>query len=124
MNCKEAKSTDNMKGKLYDLSQVKLFLGDDKQQLGNMISIFVSETPLMIQALNDNMQSSNLDEVRFYAHKLKSSIDLFQINGLQQDIRSLEKLAGEKNNVTIIQQYVSDITNTLEVVIEEMQKEV
>lgn len=113
-----------MKGKLYDLSQVKMFLGNDKQQLGNMISIFVSETPLMIQALNDNMQSSNLDEVRFYAHKLKSSIDLFQINGLQQDIRALEKLAGEKNNVTVIQQYVSDITNTLEVVIEEIRKEV
>lgn len=113
-----------MKGKLYDLGQVKLFLGDDKQQLGNMISIFVSETPTMIQALNENMQNKNLDEVRFYAHKLKSSIDLFQINGLQQDIRDLEKLAMEKNDVTSIQQYVSDITNTLESVIEEIQKEV
>ena len=113
-----------MKGKIYDLSQVKLFLGDDKQQLGNMISIFVSETPVMIQALNENMQSKNLEEVRFYAHKLKSSIDLFQINGLQQDIRALEKLAGEKSDVTTIQQYVSDITHTLESVIEEIQKEV
>jgi HPt (histidine-containing phosphotransfer) domain-containing protein len=113
-----------MKGKIYDLSQVKLFLGDDKQQLGNMISIFVSETPVMIQALNENMQTKNLDEVRFYAHKLKSSIDLFQINGLQQDIRDLEKLASEKSDVTTIQQYVSDITITLESVIEEIQKEV
>ena len=113
-----------MKGKLYDLGQVKLFLGDDKQQLGNMISIFVSETPTMIQALNENMENKNLEEVRFYAHKLKSSIDLFQINGLQQDIRDLEKLAMEKNDVTSIQQYVSDITITLESVIEEIQKEV
>ena len=113
-----------MKGKLYDLGQVKLFLGDDKQQLGNMISIFVSETPTMIQALNENMENKNLEEVRFYAHKLKSSIDLFQINGLQQDIRDLEKLAMEKNDVTSIQQYVSDITITLKSVIEEIQKEV
>jgi len=113
-----------MKGKLYDLGQVKMFLGDDKQQLGNMISIFVSETPLMIQALNENMQNYNLDEVRFYAHKLKSSIDLFQINGLQQDIRVLEQLAVEKTDVPSIQKYVSDITDTLESVIEEIQKEV
>ena len=113
-----------MKGKIYDLSQVKLFLGDDKQQLGNMISIFVNETPVMIKALNENMQSKNLEEVRFYAHKLKSSIDLFQINGLQQDIRALEKLATEKSDVTTIEQYVSDITDTLESVIEEIQKEV
>ena len=113
-----------MKGKLYDLSQVKLFLGDDKQQLGNMISIFVNETPIMIQALNDNMQSKNLEEVRFYAHKLKSSIDLFQINGLQQDIRVLETLAKERSDVTAIEQYVSAITNRLESVIKEIQKEV
>ena len=113
-----------MKGKIYDLSQVKLFLGDDKQQLGNMINIFVSETPVMIQALNENMQNKNLEEVRFYAHKLKSSIDLFLINGLQQDIRDLEQLAREKRDVTTIQQYVSDITVTLETVIEEIQKEV
>jgi HPt (histidine-containing phosphotransfer) domain-containing protein len=113
-----------MKGKLYNLSQVKLFLGGDKQQLGNMISIFVSETPIMIKALNDNMLDNNYDEVRFYAHKLKSSIDLFQINGLQNDIRVLEKLALEKGDVPAIQQYVSDITVTLETVIEEIQKEV
>jgi hypothetical protein len=114
----------DMKGKLYDLSQIKLFLGDDKQQLGNMISIFVTETPVMIKALNENMQTKNLEEVRFYAHKLKSSIDLFQINGIQQDIRVLEQLAVEKNDVPLIEQYVSDITNTLETVIVEIQKEV
>ena len=114
----------DMKGKLYDLSQVRMFLGNDKQQLGNMISIFVSETPHMIKALNENMDSKNLEEVRFYAHKLKSSIDLFQINGLQKDIRVLEQLAGEKNDVPTIEQYVSDITDTLESVITEIQKEV
>ncbi len=113
-----------MKGKLYNLGQVKLFLGDDKQQLGNMIGIFVNETPVMIRALNENMEIGNYEEIKFYAHKLKSSIDLFQINGLQNDIRVLEQLAGEKNNVSAIQQYVSDISNTLETVIEEIQKEV
>ena len=115
---------DTMKGKIYDLSQVKMFLGDDRQQLGNMISIFIHETPVMIRALNENMESQNYDEVRFYAHKLKSSIDLFQINGLQKDIRRLEELAGDKTDVRTIQQYVSDITNKLESVIEEIQKEV
>ncbi len=115
---------NGMKGKLYNLSQVRLFLGNDKQQLGNMISIFVQETPVMIRALNDNMEDKNYEEVRFFAHKLKSSIDLFQINGLQQDIRALEKLASEQNNVPAIQQYVSEITDTLESVIEEIQKEV
>ena len=113
-----------MKGKLYNLSQVKLFLGNDQQQLGNMIGIFINETPVMIKALNENMLDRNYEEVRFYAHKLKSSIDLFQINGLQNDIRVLEKLAQEKDDVPALQQYVSDITITLETVIEEIQKEV
>ena len=113
-----------MKGKLYDLSQVRMFLGDDKQQLGNMISIFLSETPVMIKALNDNLTIRNYDEVRFYAHKLKSSIDLFQINGLQKDIRVLEQLAGEKSDESAIEQYVSEVTSTLQNVMEEIRNEV
>jgi HPt (histidine-containing phosphotransfer) domain-containing protein len=113
-----------MKGKLYNLSQVKMFLGDDKQQLGNMISIFLSETPVMIKALNENLSNRNYDEVKFYAHKLKSSIDLFQINGLQNDIRVLEQLANEKSDETAIEQYVSEVTNTLQNVMEEIKNEV
>lgn len=113
-----------MKGKLYDLNQVKLFLGDDKQQLGNMINIFLSETPIMLKALNDNLANHNLDEVKFYAHKLKSSIDLFQIDGLQNDIRVLEQLALEKKDIPAIGQYIADITGTLENVMIEIGKEV
>ena len=78
-----------MNGKLYNLSQVKLVLGDDQQMLGNMITIFLNETPIMLKALNENCESKNYDEVKFYAHKLKSSIDLFQIDGIQNDIREL-----------------------------------
>lgn len=113
-----------MKGKLYNLSQVKLFLGDDKQQLGNMITIFLNETPTMLKALNENCESRNFEEVKFYAHKLKSSIDLFQINGLQNDIRTLEKLAIEKKDLPAIGRYVTGITGTLNVVMSELIKEV
>lgn len=112
-----------MESKLYNLSQVKLFLGDDKQQLGNMITIFLNETPVMLKALNENCENRNYEEVKFYAHKLKSSIDLFQINGLQQDIRMLEKLALEKNDLPAIGRYVTGIIGTLEVVMDEISKE-
>ncbi len=113
-----------MKGKLYNLSQVKLFLGEDKQQLGNMINIFLNETPLMLKALNDHLDKRNYEEVKFYAHKLKSSIDLFQINGLQNDIRVLEKLAVDQDDLPAIGRYVKGITGTLNVVMKEIVKEV
>lgn len=113
-----------MKGKLYNLSQVKLFLGEDKQQLGNMINIFLNETPLMLKALNDQLEKQNYEEVKFYAHKLKSSIDLFQIDGLQNDIRILEKLAVEQDDLPAIGRYVKGITGTLNVVMKEIVKEV
>lgn len=109
---------------MYNLNQVKLFLGDDKQQLGNMITIFLNETPMMLKALNENCKNHNYEEVKFYAHKLKSSIDLFQINGLQNDIRVLEKLAVEKNDPPAIGRYVTGITGTLKVVMKEIEKEV
>lgn len=113
-----------MNGKLYNLSQVKLFLGDDKQQLGNMITIFLDETPIMLKALNDNCENKNYEEVKFYAHKLKSSIDLFQINGLQQDIRALERLAVEQKDFPTIGRYVTGITGVLENVMHDLEGEV
>jgi len=122
MSCNQKDKT--MKGKLYNLNQVRLFLGDDKQQLGNMIHIFLSETPLMLKALNDNMADSNYDEVKFYAHKLKSSIDLFQINGLQNDIRVLEKLAIDRNDIPAIGRYVKDIIGAMENVMQQIIDEV
>jgi primosomal protein N'' len=112
-----------MKGKPYDLSQVKMFLGNDKQQLGNMINFFLNEIPSMLDALNEHTRKNDLDEVRFFAHKLKSSIDLFQINGLQTDIRVLEKLAIEKTDIPALQQYVSGITHSLEHVMQEIKNE-
>lgn len=113
-----------MKGKIYDLEHIKLFLGEDKQQLENMITIFLSETPRMLNDLNQNFDQKKYDEVKFYAHKLKSSIDLFQINGLQKDIRVLEKLASEQNDIPGIEKYVSEITSTLEGVLMDIRKEV
>lgn len=112
-----------MKGKKYDLEHIKLFLGEDKQQLGNMINIFLSETPLMLADLNENFNQKNYDEVKFYAHKLKSSIDLFQINGLQTDIRILEKLASEQADIPGIKKYVLEISSTLEGVLMEIENE-
>ena len=112
-----------METKLYNLNQVKLFLGDDKQQLGNMITVFLNETPMMLKALNENCDNHNYEEVKFYAHKLKSSIDLFQIKGLQNDIRMHEKLAIEKKDPPAIGRYVTGITGTLEVVMKEIKKE-
>jgi hypothetical protein len=113
-----------MNGKLYNLSHVKLFLGDDEQQLGNMITIFLSETPIMLKALNENCECKNYEEVKFFAHKLKSSIDLFQIDGLQNDIRVLEKLAVDKHDLPAIGRYVTGITGVMENVMDEIEKEV
>jgi HPt (histidine-containing phosphotransfer) domain-containing protein len=113
-----------MKGKAYDLKHVKLFLGDDRQQLDNMITIFLSETPLTLTDLNNNLNEKNYDEVKFYAHKLKSSIDLFQINGLQDDIRTLEQLASGQEDIPSIDKYVNSITSTMEDVLVEIKKEI
>jgi HPt (histidine-containing phosphotransfer) domain-containing protein len=98
-------------------------VGEDQQQMTNMINIFVSEIPIMLKSLNENAASRNYEELKFYAHKLKSSIDLFQINGLQDDIRTLEKLATELNDIPALEKYVNDITATLENVLLEIQKE-
>ena len=99
--------------KLYNLSTVKEFVGDDEEQIIGLIMIFMEDVPEMVNKLFDGYEESDFEQVRFYAHKLKSSIDLFKITELQEEIRSLEINAKEKINMGNIPDQLTNIGDIL-----------
>ena len=99
--------------KLYNLDTVKEFVGDDEEQIIGLIMIFLEDVPEMVNKLFDGYEENDYEQVRFYAHKLKSSIDLFKITELQEEIRSLEKNAKEKINMGNIPNQLTTIGDRL-----------
>ena len=79
--------------KLYDISGLLDFVEDDQEQIVFLVSIFLEDVPLMLNDLNQAHRKGDLENVKFFSHKLKSSIDLFKVESLHAEIRSIEQFA-------------------------------
>ena len=78
--------------KLYDISSLLDFVEDDQEQIVFLVSIFLEDVPLMLNDLNHAHRKGDLENVKFFSHKLKSSIDLFKVDALHAEIRSIDNL--------------------------------
>jgi HPt (histidine-containing phosphotransfer) domain-containing protein len=109
--------------KLFDLTNLDEMLGGDRQAMLQMVKIFLQATPESLTELNNCFNKNDLDGVSKLAHKLKSSIDIFTISEIKNDIRRLENLARESVNVEEIPALMEKINRILNEAIEQVRLE-
>ncbi len=111
--------------KLYDLNALSRNHEADVQFIHHMVSLFLTTIPETKDLLVEAAESENWSQVHFYAHKLKASIDVFNLNPLKQVIRSIESKS--KKIATLdkkqLKQDVQFIADNLEKCITEMKAE-
>lgn len=109
--------------KLFDLTNLNEMLGGDQKAIFQMVKIFLQATPESLSELNKCYQKNDLDGVSRLAHKLKSSVDIFCVNDIKQDIRRLENNTRDNINVdevpALVEKLNSVLNQTIEQVIEE-----
>ncbi len=110
-----------MSGKSYNLTKIRAFIGEDEMVMDKMIGIFLENSPIMISKLEEGLEQEDYEQVNFYAHKLKSSIDNFSIIELTDDIRLIEKYAKEKSSLDKLPSLVKNLKLVLEAVIKEIK---
>jgi HPt (histidine-containing phosphotransfer) domain-containing protein len=109
--------------KLFDLTNLDEMLGGDRQAMLQMVKIFLQATPESLTELNNCFDKSDLDGVSKLAHKLKSSIDIFSIEEIKNDIRRMENLARENVNTDEIPALMEKVNNILNEAIEQVRLE-
>ena len=109
--------------KLFDLTNLDEMLGGDRQAMLQMVKIFLQATPESLTELNNCFSKNDLDGVSKLAHKLKSSIDIFAISEIKNDIRRLENLAREQVNVEEIPALMEKVNSILNEAIEQVRLE-
>jgi HPt (histidine-containing phosphotransfer) domain-containing protein len=105
----------------YNLTKIKAFIGNDEMVMNKMIGIFLENTPMMISKIEEGLNQKDYDQVNFYAHKLKSSIDNFSIIQLSDDIRLIEKFAKEKSSLEDLPALVNKLKSVIITVLEEIK---
>ncbi len=109
--------------KLFDLTNLDEMLGGDRQAMLQMVKIFLQATPESLTELNNCFKKDDLDGVSKLAHKLKSSIDIFAISEIKNDIRRLENLARENVNVEEIPGLMEKVNSVLNEAINQVRLE-
>jgi HPt (histidine-containing phosphotransfer) domain-containing protein len=109
--------------KLFDLTNLNEMLGGDQKAIFQMIKIFLQATPESLNELNKCYQKDDTDGVSKLAHKLKSSVDIFCINDIKQDIRRLENNTRDNINKDEVPDLVEKINSILNLAIEQVKEE-
>ena len=109
--------------RLFDLTNLNEMLGGDKKAILQMVKIFLQATPESLNELNKCFQKNDLQGVSKLAHKLKSSVDIFSIEDIKQDIRRLENTTRDSINLDEVPELVEKINTILSEAIEQVERE-
>lgn len=109
--------------RLFDLTNLNEMLGGDKKAILQMVKIFLQATPESLSELNKCFQKDDYQGVSKLAHKLKSSVDIFAINDIKQDIRRLENITRDNVSLDEVPDLVGKINKTLSETIKQVEVE-
>lgn len=111
------------KKRMFDLTNLNEMLGGDQKAIFQMVKIFLQATPESLSELNKSYQKEDYDGVSKLAHKLKSSVDIFCVNDIKQDIRRLENNTRDSINIDEVPELIEKINTTLNLAIEQVKEE-
>jgi|AntAceMinimDraft_17_1070374.scaffolds.fasta_scaffold00905_2 hypothetical protein len=108
----------------YNFEKLDTYVGGNKEVKIKLIEIFHRTAPELLKSINDSYQKNDLKNMSFFAHKLKSSIDIFNINDLKTDIRNLEKFGKEEINLDKIPALLEKLNKIIPKVVEQISSEI
>lgn len=109
--------------KLFDLTNLEDMLGGDKEAVFQMVKIFLQATPESLNELNRCYEKEDMIGVSKLAHKLKSSVDIFCVDGIKSDIRRLENITRDQINMDEVPSLVEKINLILSNAIDQVKLE-
>ncbi|MEP6465492.1 MAG: Hpt domain-containing protein [Parafilimonas sp.] len=110
-------------GKLYDTQILIQTHHADKEFVKYMVSLFIEHMPQSNTSLESACAANDWQKVYFFAHKMKASIDLFNIIQLKELIRKVEQNAKNSVDIESIPANATFVSNYIKNCIAEMKKD-
>jgi len=107
---------------LYSLDRIKE-IDDAEDFILQVIQIFLETVPANTEAMVKACNEQDWDQVYFYAHKIKSNINLLSIDSIIDEIKFVEQSAKNRVNVEMIGDKVELICRIVKQVWVQMKKD-
>jgi PAS domain S-box-containing protein len=108
--------------KLYSFNKLIVSFKDNNM-VNKMARIFLEKTPASLEEIEDNFKKGNLAQVARLTHKIKSSIDLMDINSITEDIRILENSVVNPLDKNTLQKALQNVKAVCEKVFLQLRNE-
>ncbi len=109
--------------KLYNLDRLSQYVGNDDNQVKEMINIFLNTVPQDIDQLQKSADKEKWDKVYEVAHRIKPSVDVFEMNEVLVDIKRIEKLARDNNIENNLAELIKKLSEKFNSIILLLEKE-
>ncbi len=110
--------------KLYDLTGISEIVGGDPNEINELNKMFLAEAPKSLSELNEFAENENWQKVSAMAHKLKSSIRLWNIEEIIDDIVGIELKAKDNSTYSEIPAHLEKVNLILNKALSQLQKEI
>ncbi|MBK7225350.1 MAG: PAS domain S-box protein [Saprospiraceae bacterium] len=117
-NKEEQMKTTN---KLYNLMQLEQMSRGNNSFVTKMISIFINQTKENIAIMENGIATSNFDEVKRIAHKIRPSIGQMGILSLKNEARNIETYKLEPGENQEFKDMTNDLCEVLNKVLKELE---
>ena len=117
-NKEEEMKTTN---KLYNLMQLEQMSRGNNSFVTKMISIFINQTKENIAIMENGIATSNFDEVKRIAHKIRPSIGQMGILSLKNEARNIENYKLELGENQEFKDMTNDLCEVLNKVLKELE---
>ncbi|MBY0424621.1 MAG: Hpt domain-containing protein [Cytophagales bacterium] len=98
----------------YDMAILDNLTNGNKVFAGKLMQIFLDTVPEMLTQIDTQVKAKDFDNLSFYAHKLKSTINGLSISYLSDAILELEQRAKQRQECESITSLAKQIREELE----------
>lgn len=111
------------KKKVYSLTKLIEFVGEDKDAIQNMTSIFLSSSIELLEQMDAFEKQGDSVSLAKAAHKLKPSLSIFGLDHLIDTVKTLETNAKENKGGAYIKPLLNELHEGLNVAFEQMRQD-
>lgn len=87
---------------MIDQKSIATYFGDDDSLLRKFVTVFIQESPELVNQMDEALASNDLPGLALHAHTLKSQIKYFGYPELVNRLQELENLAEQQESPRLL----------------------
>ncbi|MBC8321620.1 MAG: Hpt domain-containing protein [Bacteroidetes bacterium] len=97
----------------FKLNKLSQYFGNDTTQIREMLTLFIDTVPPDIMQLQELAYKEQWEEILKITHRIKPSLDVFEMNDILEDVRKIEDIVRLNNKEENLNNYLIKLVDNV-----------